>query len=57
MTNKVETIVTAITNYLKAADKYGLPLAEAIQNVGNRYPLALIRSLEFILTSGQRYEV
>lgn len=59
MTNKVETIVAAITANLKAAGintVYRWP--EAIQNVGNRYPLALIKeeAQEFILTSGQRYE-
>ena len=59
-TNKVETIVAAITANLKAAgintSCYRWP--EAIQNVGNAHPLALIKeeAQEFILTSGQRYE-
>lgn len=59
MTNKVETIVAAITANLKAAGintVYRWP--EEIQKIGNRYPLALIKeeAQEFILTSGQRYE-
>ena len=59
MTNKVETIVAAITTNMKAAGiatVYRWP--EDIQKIGNRYPLALIKEEEqyFTLTSGQRYE-
>jgi hypothetical protein len=59
MTNKVETIIAAITVKLKAAGintVYRWP--EELMKVGNRYPLALIKEerQDYIATSGQRYE-
>lgn len=59
MTNKVETVVAAITTKLKAAGistVYRWP--EELSKVGNRYPLALIKeeSQDFVMASGQQYE-
>lgn len=59
MTNKVESIVAAITTKLQAAGiKTVYRWPEEINKLGNRYPLALIKEQrkEYIATSGQRYE-
>ena len=59
MTNKVDTIVTAIKNSLISAGilaVYRYP--EELNLIGNRFPAAIIReeSKDYIATSGQRYE-
>lgn len=59
MTNKTESVVSAITTKLRAA---GIPTVyrwpEEINKIGNRYPLALIKenSKTFTATAGQLYE-
>jgi len=59
MTNKFELIVADITEKLRAA---GIPVVirwpEQLQNVGSRYPMAIIKEgyIDYVLTSGQRYE-
>ena len=59
MTNKVETIIQAITTKLETAGiKAVIRYPEDLPKVGNRYPLALIKEerQDYIATSGQRYE-
>jgi hypothetical protein len=59
MTNKVESIVASITAKLKTAGiSTVIRFPEDIHNIGNRYPLAIIREerQEFEIAQGQRYE-
>jgi hypothetical protein len=59
MTNKTESVVSAITDRLRSA---GIPTVyrwpEEINKIGNRFPLALIKehSKTFTATAGQLYE-
>lgn len=59
MTNKVETIVSAITTKLTTAGILSvIRFPEDLRKVGNRYPMAIIKEEQqrYIATAGQRYE-
>lgn len=59
MTNKIETIISAIEGKLILAGvKKTIRYPEQYKNIGNQYPLAIIKEgrQEYIATSGNRYE-